>query len=112
MTDNASTIYFLEELYETIVSRKGGDPEESYTAKIFEEGLGKSAQKIGEEATEVIVAALRETPAHVVSESADLIYHLLVLWAALEIKPADVIEELKSRSGTSGIEENESRDQE
>ncbi len=111
MTDNETTIYFLEELYETIVSRKGGNPEESYTAKIFEEGLGKSAQKIGEEATEVIVAALRETPAHVVSESADLIYHLLVLWAALEIKPADVIEELKSRAGASGIEEKESRDQ-
>ncbi len=112
MTDNATTIYFLEELYETIVSRKGGNPEESYTAKIFEEGLGKSAQKIGEEATEVIVAALRETPSHVVSESADLIYHLLVLWAALEIKPADVIEELKSRASASGIEEKESRDQE
>ncbi len=112
MTDNETTIYFLEELYETIVSRKGGNPEESYTAKSFEEGRGQSAQKIGEEATEVIVAALRETPAHVVSESADLIYHLLVLWAALEIKPADVIEELKSRAGASGIEEKESRDQE
>ena len=111
MNDEQATAHFLDELYETIVSRKGGNAEESYTAKIFEEGLGKSAQKIGEEATEVIVAALRETPAHVVTESADLIYHLLVLWAALEIEPADVIEELKSRAGASGIEEKESRDQ-
>jgi phosphoribosyl-ATP pyrophosphohydrolase len=112
MSDNGTTTYFLEELYETIASRRGGDPEESYTAKLFDAGIGKMAGKIGEEATEVVVAALRETPDHVISESADLIYHLLVLWAEQDIKPADVIEELKNRAGTSGIEEKESRDQE
>ncbi|MEE9318779.1 MAG: phosphoribosyl-ATP diphosphatase [Rhodospirillales bacterium] len=111
MNFKQATPHFLDELYEVIVSRKGGDPKESYTAEIFEAGLSRSASKIGEEATEVIVAALRETPRHVVTESADLLYHLLVLWAALEIKPADVFEELKSRAGKSGIEEKESRDE-
>ena len=70
------------------------------------------AGKIGEEATEVIVAALRETPDHVISESADLLYHLLVLWAEQGINPEDVFEELQSRAGRSGVEEKESRDQE
>ena len=110
MTDKPTTAHFLDELYKVIESRKGGDPETSYTAKLFEGGLGKMAGKIGEEATEVIVAALRETPAHVVSESADLLYHLMILWAEQEIRPEEVFAELESRAGTSGIEEKESRD--
>ena len=110
MNDKPTTAHFLDELYEVIESRKGADPETSYTAKIFEGGLGKMAGKIGEEATEVIVAALRETPAHVVSESADLLYHLLILWAEQGIKPEEVFAELESRTGTSGIEEKESRE--
>ena len=112
MNDNQATAHFLDELYETIASRKGSDPKESYTAELFEEGLGKMAAKIGEEAAEVIVAALRETPEHVISESADLLYHLMVLWAEQGITPEDVMEELKNRAGTSGIEEKQSRDQE
>ena len=109
MNDKLTTAHFLDELYEVIESRKGGDPETSYTAELFERGLGKMAGKIGEEATEVIVAALRETPAHVVSESADLLYHLLILWAEQGIRPEEVFAELESRAGTSGIEEKESR---
>ncbi len=112
MNDKQATAHFQDELYETIASRKGGNPEESYTAKLFEGGLGKMAGKIGEEASEVIVAALRETPDHVISESADLLYHLLVLWAEQGITPEDVFEELQSRAGRSGVEEKESRDQE
>ena len=112
MNDKQATAHFLDELYETIASRRGGNAEESYTAGLFEGGLGKMAGKIGEEATEVIVAALRETPDHVISESADLLYHLMVLWAEQGITPEDVMEELKSRAGKSGIEEKESRDQE
>ncbi len=107
-----TTAHFLDELYEIIASRRGGDPEESYTAKLFEGGIGKMAGKIGEEATEVIVAALRETPDHVISESADLLYHLLILWAEQGITPEDVFEELQNRTGTSGIEEKQSRDSE
>jgi len=110
MNDKQMTAHFLDELYEVIASRKGGDPGESYTAKLFEGGLGRMAGKIGEEATEVIVAALRETPDHVISESADLLYHLMVLWAEQDITPDDVFEELASRAGASGIEEKNSRD--
>ena len=112
MNEKHATAHFLDELYGTIASRKGGNPEISYTAKLFEGGLEKMAGKIGEEATEVIVAALRETPDHVISESADLLYHLLVLWAEQGITPEDVFEELQSRAGRSGAEEKESRDQE
>ena len=99
----------LVDLYGVIESRRGADPEVSYTAHLFEEGIGRIAGKIGEEASEVIVAALRETPDHVVSESSDLLYHLLVLWAELGISPEKVFAELDSRAGITGIEEKESR---
>ena len=101
---------FLDELFRVIKSRKGTDPESSYTAQLFEGGVEDIARKVGEESTEVIVAALRETPAHVVSESADLLYHLMVLWAEQDITPEDVFEELENRAGTSGVEEKAARD--
>ncbi len=110
MNDENMSRRFLDELFTVIKSRKGADPEVSYTAQIFEGGVEMMARKIGEEATEVIVAALRETPAHVVTESADLLYHLMVLWAEQDITPEDVFEELESRAGASGIEEKESRE--
>lgn len=99
----------LERLYDTIASRKGGDPEKSYTAKLFARGRGKIAQKLGEEAVETVVAALAETPDHVVSESADLLYHLLVLWADAGVKPGQVWAELAQRQGISGVDEKKSR---
>ena len=68
------------------------------------------ARKINEESTEVVIAALRETPAHVVTESADLLYHLMVLWAEQDITPEDVFDELASRAGTSGVEEKAARE--
>lgn len=111
MSDTPNISQALDDLFKVIESRKGGDPETSYTARLFEEGLGRIAAKVGEEATEVIIAALRETPEHVTSESADLLYHLLVLWAEQGITPEDVFEELRNRAGVSGIEEKQSRDQ-
>ncbi|MDA1088859.1 MAG: phosphoribosyl-ATP diphosphatase [Proteobacteria bacterium] len=110
MTDENTTHRFMDELFNVISSRKGADPESSYTAQVFEGGVEKIARKIGEEATEVIVAALRETPQHVISESADLLYHLMILWAEQGITPEDVYEELENRAGTSGVEEKQSRD--
>ncbi len=110
MTDETMSRRFLDELFEVIKSRKGADPETSYTAQLFDGGIEKITRKIGEESTEVIVAALRETPGHVISESADLLYHLMVLWAEQDITPEDVYEELESRAGTSGVEEKESRE--
>jgi phosphoribosyl-ATP pyrophosphohydrolase len=87
----------LRELLAVIESRKGADPESSYTAKLLARGLPKIAQKLGEEATETVVAALAETDERVVSESADLLYHLLVLWAARGIDADAVFAELAKR---------------
>lgn len=105
----ASSATILEQLFETIAGRKGADPDTSYTAKLFSRGRGKIAQKLGEEAVETIIAALNEGPERVVGESADLLYHLLVLWAESGVVPAQVWAELERRQGTSGIDEKKSR---
>jgi phosphoribosyl-ATP pyrophosphohydrolase len=99
----------LEQLYKTIKGRHGDSPDASYTAKLFSKGRGEIARKLGEEATETIVAALYEGDDKVISESADLLYHLLVLWADTGVEPAHVWEELVRREGTSGIDEKEAR---
>ena len=99
----------LDHLYETIASRRGGDAEKSYTAKLFDRGRNKIAQKFGEESVETVVAALTEGPERLVGESADMLYHLLVLWADCGVKPADVWVELEKRQGISGLEEKRNR---
>src|SRR5579859_1943674 len=107
MADSSGRV--LDQLFETLKGRRGTDPEKSYTAKLFARGRGKIAQKLGEEAVETVIAALSETPDRVVGESADLLYHLLVLWAECDIEPYQVWNELENRIGTSGIEEKKSR---
>lgn len=99
----------LEELFATIAGRKGADPDTSYTAKLFARGRGKIAQKVGEEAVETVIAAMRSNPDEVISESADLFYHLLVLWADCNVAPEQVWAELSRRAGTSGIAEKKAR---
>jgi phosphoribosyl-ATP pyrophosphohydrolase len=99
----------LDALHAVVASRKGGDPSSSYTAKLFSKGLPKITQKLGEESFEVAIAALAEGPDKVVSESADLLYHLLVLWAETGVEPGQVWDELASRFGTSGLDEKASR---
>ena len=99
----------IERLYRTIASRKGGDTTVSYTAKLFAKGTNKIAQKFGEEAVETVIAACQGQPADVVGESADVLYHLLVLWANAGVTPADVYAELTRREGTSGVDEKRSR---
>ena len=99
----------LERLYSTIESRKDGDPDSSYTARLLSQGMPEIARKVGEEAVETITAALTQEHSHIVAESADLLYHLLVLWAEKGISPEEVWEELTRREGTSGIEEKASR---
>ena len=99
----------LDGLYGTIESRKGADPKESYTARLFSRGIGKIAQKTGEEAVETVIAAVGEDREAVIAESADLLYHLLVLWAARDIAPAEVAAELTRRHGVSGLEEKKKR---
>jgi phosphoribosyl-ATP pyrophosphohydrolase len=109
MADKSPDSSQLERLFATIDSRRGADPESSYTAQLFAGGLGTIAQKVGEEAVEVVVAAHHTSPRHVTEESADLLYHLLVLWAEVGIKPADVWAELARREGTSGLDEKAAR---
>jgi len=99
----------LTRLYATIESRKGADPAESYTAKLFGRGTGKIAQKLGEEAVEAVIAAVAKDREATVAESADLLYHLLVLWADAGISPDEVAAELERRAGTSGVAEKAAR---
>ncbi len=99
----------IERLYGVIESRRGADAKESYTASLFAQGTQHIARKVGEEALELVLEAVRGNKDKLTLESADLIYHLLVLWADQGIAPADVWAELARREGTSGIAENKSR---
>ncbi len=99
----------LNRLFATILSRQGADPETSWTAKLFAQGRNKIVQKVGEEAMEMNIAALAEGPEELAAESADLLYHMLVLWADAGLTPDDVWAELAKREGQSGIEEKRAR---
>ncbi|HET8726271.1 MAG TPA: phosphoribosyl-ATP diphosphatase [Alphaproteobacteria bacterium] len=99
----------LDRLYALIASRRGGDPETSYTAKLFARGRPKMAQKVGEEAVEAVIEAMQGDRAKLTEESADLLYHLLVLWADVGVTPAEVWAELAAREGTSGVDEKKNR---
>ena len=94
--------HVLQRLYATILERRGADPDESWTARLFAGGRGPIADKVVEEATEAAAAALEETPERLAAESADLLYHLLVLWADAGVAPDDVWAELDAREGRSG----------
>src|ERR1700749_4583119 len=98
----------LDRLFATVASRRGADPGVSYTAKLFSAGRARIAQKLGEEAVETVIAAV-EGSSGLAGESADLLYHLLVLWADAGVAPAEVWAMLESRVGVSGIAEKASR---
>lgn len=87
----------VNELYQTIMSRKQNPPPDSYTAKLFAAGDVEIAKKVGEEAIEVIVASYKESDERLASESADLIYHLLVLLAARNVEWSAVEQALESK---------------
>jgi phosphoribosyl-ATP pyrophosphohydrolase len=100
----------LERLWRVIESRRGADPATSYTAKLFARGTAKIAQKLGEEAVEAVIEGVRGDRVALIGESADVLYHLLVLWAACGVTPADVAAELLARrEGVSGIAEKKGR---
>jgi phosphoribosyl-ATP pyrophosphohydrolase len=100
----------IDHLFATIAARKeAGNSEQSYTAKLLSQGVEKCAKKFGEEAVETALAAVSGNKAHLAAESADALYHLLVLWAAAGITPDDVYAALKAREGQSGIAEKASR---
>ncbi|WP_017668606.1 phosphoribosyl-ATP diphosphatase [Sandarakinorhabdus sp. AAP62] len=95
----------FDQLLATIIERRGGDPATSYVAKLTAKGRAKMAQKLGEEAVEVVIAAIGDDKAGMVSESADLMFHLAVLLADAGLSFDDVRAELERREGVSGIEE-------
>lgn len=107
--ENASLGAELDRLWQTIEARKGASPETSWTAKLLSEGTEKAAKKLGEEAVETVIAAVSGDKAALRSETADLIYHLLVTLAAAGLDPQEVAAELASRTGQSGLEEKASR---
>jgi phosphoribosyl-ATP pyrophosphohydrolase len=99
----------LDRLYQSILDRKGADPSVSYTAKLFSKGRAKIAQKLGEEAVEVVIDAIRNDRGAMAEESADLLYHLLVLWADAGLAPADVYTILANRTVKGGLAEKAGR---
>lgn len=99
----------LDALYATIAARKDADPGESYTAQLLSQGKLKIAKKLGEEAVETALAAVADSREALVGESADLLYHLLVLWAAAGVAPGDVYAALEARTARSGLAEKASR---
>jgi phosphoribosyl-ATP pyrophosphohydrolase len=109
MTDSKTTALILDQLFGVIEGRRGGDADASYTARLFDEGTEKIAKKLGEESFETVIAALSDDNDALARESADLLYHLLVLWAARGMDPAAVWAELAAREGISGLAEKSAR---
>ena len=99
----------LERLYKVIQERRKADPETSYIAKRLKQGTEKIAQKLGEEAVETVISAVTKDREGVINESADLLFHWLLLLADADIKVSEVMNELEKREGTSGLDEKASR---
>jgi phosphoribosyl-ATP pyrophosphohydrolase len=109
MTAPASNV--LDELYATLQARKGADAQDSYVASLYRGGLDKILKKVGEEATETVIAAKSGDRAALVHELADLWFHSLVLMAHKDVPLAELTEELARRRGRSGLDEKNSRSQ-
>ena len=103
------TDHIIDELFKIIKDRKGADPKNSYVASLYHKGTEKIAEKVGEEAIETIIEAIKGDKEKLTSESADLLFHLMVLWADQGLEPDDIMDILKQRLGTSGHDEKSSR---
>ena len=99
----------LDRLAATIAARKGADPESSWTAKLLAKGPEKCAEKFGEEAVEAIIEAVKGDRTRLISEAADVLFHLLVMLAARDVTLGQVLEELDQRAGLSGLAEKANR---
>lgn len=99
----------LNRLYDVVQSRKNADPSVSHSARLLSRGTYKIAQKFGEEAVECLIEAVAGRTNLLVGESADVLYHLIVMWVDAGITPDEVWAELARREGTSGIAEKASR---
>ena len=99
----------MDRLWTTVIGRRNADPTISHSARLLSRGTAKVAQKFGEEAVECLIEAVAKNPSAVVSESADVLYHLIVLWVAAGVEPGEVWAELHRREGMSGIAEKAGR---
>ena len=105
MADSRDDTDVLTRLAAVIESRRGGDPDKSYVARLFAKGPDAILKKIGEEATETVMAAKDGDRQRIVAEMADLWFHTMIALAAFGLKPQDVLDELARREGLSGLEE-------
>jgi phosphoribosyl-ATP pyrophosphohydrolase len=103
------TAHPIDALFATIAARRDADPAASYTAQLIARGAVQCAKKFGEESVETVIAAARGNREELASESADALYHLLVLWAAAGLTPDDIYAVLKGREGRSGLAEKAAR---
>ncbi|WP_311269196.1 phosphoribosyl-ATP diphosphatase [Sphingobium sp. WCS2017Hpa-17] len=99
----------LQTLEQTIRQRRSADPSTSYVAKLAARGRAKIAQKVGEEAVETVIAAMADDRSEIVGESADLIFHLMMLLTDMDVPFDAVLDELDRREGVSGIAEKAAR---
>ncbi|GGD14577.1 phosphoribosyl-ATP diphosphatase [Aquisalinus flavus] len=99
----------LDALWQTIESRRGADPDSSYTASLLAQGAERCAKKFGEEAVEAAIAGALGNKDELAAEAADTLYHLFVLMAAAGVEPADIAAKLAGRTSQSGHEEKASR---
>lgn len=106
--------HIIDDLYQILLERKEADPSSSYVASLYKDGIEKITRKLGEESTETIIEALseRQDKTALANESADLLFHLMVLWAYKNITPDEVFHVLEKRFGTSGLKEKETRNKE
>lgn len=102
----------LNRLAELLEQRKSADPESSYVAKLYAKGMDSILKKVGEEATETIIAAKNGENEHLIYETADLWFHTMVMLAQAGLKPQDILDELARREGLSGLVEKASRTEE
>ena len=111
MTSGTETSAGPRPEFESIIrrERRTADPSVSHSARLLQRGTAKVAQKFGEEAVECLIEAVAGNRAALVGESADVLYHLLVMWVAAGVQPADVWAELHRREGISGVAEKASR---
>jgi phosphoribosyl-ATP pyrophosphohydrolase len=103
------TTFTLEDLAKIVAARAQESADQSYTRKLLDAGVEKCAKKLGEEATETVIAATAGTREQVVAESADLLYHLLVILKARGVELAEIYAELERRTAQSGLEEKAAR---
>ncbi len=106
---NGTNSLVLERLFDVVLDRRTADPDISHSARLLSRGTAKVAQKFGEEAVECLIEAVAGNKDALICESADVLYHLLVLWVSAGVHPSEIWSELERREGVSGIAEKAAR---